>query len=69
MQRPSNGEGWFFKQNGERFGPVSQPQLTELITSGQIQPRQAVWKQCLEDLFFVCAGTVAFGTDSEALDC
>ena len=45
MGRPSHGEGWFYKQNGERLGPVSQLQLRELVASGQVQPRQAVWKQ------------------------
>jgi hypothetical protein len=67
MERPAYGEGWFYKQNGEKFGPVSRLQLRELVTSGQIQARQAVWKQCTQDLFFVCAATVVFGTESEAL--
>jgi hypothetical protein len=68
MERPSHGEGWFYKQNGERFGPVSRLQLRELVTSGQIQHRQAVWKQDTQSLFFVCAATVAFGAESEAFD-
>jgi hypothetical protein len=67
MRRPSYGEGWYYKENGERFGPVSLLQLRELVASGQIQPRQAVWKQNAQDKFFVCAATVAFGTESEAL--
>jgi hypothetical protein len=68
MERPSYGEGWFYKQNGEKFGPVSRLQLRELVTSGQVQPRQAVWKQCTQALIFVCAATVAFGTEGEAHD-
>ena len=67
MGRPSCGEGWFYKQNGERLGPVSQRQLRELVASGQVQPRQAVWKQSTHDMFFVCAATVADATESQAL--
>jgi GYF domain 2 len=69
MERPSHGEGWFYKQNSERFGPVSSLQLREMVASGQLQPRQAVWQQSLENLFFVRAGSVAFAPESEALDC
>jgi hypothetical protein len=67
MDRRSYGEEWFYKQNGERFGPVSRLQLRELVTSGQVQPRQAVWMQSAQALIFVCAATVAFGTENEAL--
>jgi GYF domain 2 len=59
--------GWFYKQNGERVGPISQLELRELVTSGQIQPRQAVWQQTTQDLFFVCAAAVAFDAENEAL--
>jgi len=69
MERPSYGEGWFYKQNGARLGPVSRLQLRELVASGQLQPRQAVWKQDTQSLFFVCAATVALGSESDALDC
>ena len=63
----SYGEGWFYKQNSERLGPVSHLQLRELVTSGQVHPRQAVWKQNALDLFFVCAASAAFATENEAL--
>jgi hypothetical protein len=69
MERPSYGEGWFYKQNGARLGPVSRLQLRELVTSGQLQPRHAVWTQSSQSLIFVCAATVVFGTESEVLDC
>ena len=68
MERPSYPEGWFYKQNGEKFGPVSQLQLRELVTSGQLRPRQAVWTQDTQSLFFICAATVAFGAENEVLD-
>ena len=65
---PPNGglamDGWFYRQNGETIGPVSQLELRELVSSGQILPRQAVWKQSIQDLFFVCAATV-FDAESE----
>jgi len=52
-------EGWFYKQNGERFGPVSSGQLQELVGSGQVQPRQAVWKYGNHSLLFMHAATAA----------
>jgi len=68
MRTPSYGEGWFYKQNGEKLGPVSRLQVRELVTSGQLQPRQAVWKQGTQCLLFVCAATVAFDNENEAGD-
>ena len=68
MVRPSYAEGWFYMLNGDKCGPVSEIQLWELVTSGQIQPRQAVWMQSTLDQLFICAGTVVFGTESESLD-
>lgn len=61
-----SSEGWFYKRDGESVGPVSRLQLKELVTSGQVQPRQAVWQQSTEDQFIVWAATVAFGTESKA---
>ena len=68
MERPSYGEGWFYKQNGAKVGPISRLQLRELVTSGQLQPRQAVWTQDTQSLFFICAATVAFGAENEVRD-
>jgi len=61
-------EGWYYKQNGQTFGPVSLDQLRELLTTGQLQPRQAVLKAGTQSLLFVHAATAAFGTREEALD-
>ena len=66
MERPSSGEAWYYKHHGEKFGPVSRPQLRELVASGQVQPRQAVWQQSTQGLLFVWAATAAFGTESKA---
>jgi hypothetical protein len=55
-------EGWFYKQDGQGFGPVSTEQLKELLAAGQLQPCQAVWKQSSHGLLFVHAATAAFGT-------
>jgi GYF domain 2 len=63
-----DGEGWFYKQNGKRLGPVSRLQLRELVASGQVPHRQAVWTESTYGLVFVCAANVAFGTENEALD-
>lgn len=62
-----DGESWFYRQHGERVGPVSHMKLRELVTSGQIQPRQAVWKQSTQDLFFVLASTIVSDAESEAV--
>jgi hypothetical protein len=69
MGKLSYGEAWFYKQNGESNGPVSRQQLRELVTLGKVQPRQAVWTQSSQTLFFVCAATVAFSPGSDAVDC
>lgn len=46
-------DGWFFRRNGERCGPVSTMQLKELFDSGQLRPGQAVWKQAIQcSLYF-----------------
>jgi hypothetical protein len=54
-------EVWFYKQAGESFGPVSAERLKELLSAGQLQPRQAVWKRGHEGLLFVPAATAVFG--------
>jgi len=33
-------EGWFYKQAGETFGPVSAERLQEMLGMGLLQPRQ-----------------------------
>ena len=52
-------EGWFYKQAGEKFGPVSAERLKELLDAGLLQPRQAVWKQSSHSLLFIHAATAA----------
>jgi hypothetical protein len=52
-------EGWFYKQNGEALGPLSQRQIQELVSSGQLHPRQAVWTHGSYGLLFVHAAAAA----------
>jgi hypothetical protein len=59
MNQKTCGEGWFYNANGERCGPVSSAQLRELVASGQLRPRQAVWRQGSHGLLFVHAETAA----------
>jgi hypothetical protein len=66
MGRESNWEGWFYKQNDERVGPISAMQLKELIASGLLQPRQAVWRQGSQSLLFVQAAKAVVGTVEES---
>ena len=46
-------EGWYYKQDGQAFGPLPTGQLKELLAAGRLQPRQAVWQRgsdgCLRD--------------------
>jgi hypothetical protein len=66
MSNESCLEGWFYKRNGERCGPVSPTQLRELVASGQLRPRQAVWLQGSHSLLFVPAATAAGVGDNGA---
>jgi hypothetical protein len=58
--------GWYYRQDGERRGPVSPSQLRALLASGQLPARKAVWKEDRQSLFFVPAVTAAFGEDAPA---
>jgi hypothetical protein len=53
----SSREGWYYRMNGEQLGPVSPMRLKELVVTGQLQPRQAVWRQSPHSLLFVPATT------------
>jgi hypothetical protein len=48
-------DGWFYKLDGETFGPLSQAQVQELLLVGQLQPRQIVWNRAQESLLFLRA--------------
>ncbi|MGD0897003.1 MAG: GYF domain-containing protein [Thermoguttaceae bacterium] len=36
---------WYYAQKGQRQGPVSEEQLKELASTGQLKPNDKVWKQ------------------------
>lgn len=38
-------EQWYYSQQGQRMGPVSEEQLTDLVFSGQLKPTDMVWKK------------------------
>jgi len=59
-------EGWYYKRDGQTFGPILTGQLKELLAAGQLQPRQAVWQRSGHDLRFVHAATAAFGTTASS---
>jgi hypothetical protein len=66
-ERPS--EGWYYKKGGETLGPVSTLELKGLLASGQLQPRQAVWKREPQAFVFVHAETAALkGKDLRSPD-
>jgi hypothetical protein len=55
-------DGWYYKRNGQTVGPVSAGHLQGLLASGQLQPRQAVWRHRPQRLLFVPA-EAAVGTE------
>jgi hypothetical protein len=40
-------EPWYYSKQGQRVGPVSEEQLRQLASSGQVQPTDLVWKKGL----------------------
>jgi hypothetical protein len=38
---------WFYESNGQQRGPVSDPELDQLIAAGQITPATLVWREGL----------------------
>jgi hypothetical protein len=38
-------EQWYYTENGQQQGPVSEEQLKELASSGRLKPSEMVWKQ------------------------
>ena len=38
-------EQWYYAQQGQRKGPVSEQEIRQLISSSQLQPTDLVWKQ------------------------
>jgi hypothetical protein len=59
MVRESPLHGWYYKQEGRTFGPLSVDQVVELLGAGQVQPRQVVWNQGQGRLLYLHAGTLA----------
>jgi hypothetical protein len=55
-----SSEGWYYKQNGQTFGPFSTQQLQEFLAAGRLQARQAVWKFGSQRVLFVPAAAAAF---------
>jgi hypothetical protein len=66
MRKPLFGQGWFYKQSGRRLGPVSGSRLKELVSSGELEPGQAVWREANQTLYFVCASTAVLETEKQA---
>jgi hypothetical protein len=62
MVSESLTHGWYYKQHGVTFGPLSTGQLQELLRSGQLPAQQVVWHQRQQQLLFVRAATAAGDT-------
>jgi hypothetical protein len=59
-ERPS--EGWYYRHDGQAFGPVASAQLRDLLAAGRLRPRQAVWQRGGHGLLFVQAAMAASAT-------
>jgi GYF domain 2 len=57
--------GWYYKRDGQAFGPIPTGRLQDLLAAGRLQPRQAVWQRGKHGLLFVHAATAASGTRGE----
>jgi uncharacterized RDD family membrane protein YckC len=42
-------DNWYYRQNGEQQGPVSQEALIELFRTGQLPVEELVWSPTMED--------------------
>jgi hypothetical protein len=62
MVSESSTHGWYYKHNGQTFGPVSTGQLQELLSSGRLPAQQVVWNQRQQQLLFVRAATAVCDT-------
>jgi hypothetical protein len=61
MQTLTMPGGWYYRHHGEKIGPVSAARLKELLASGELQPRQAVWQEASQSSVFVPAEAAASG--------
>ncbi|MFW6044952.1 MAG: DUF4339 domain-containing protein [Planctomycetota bacterium] len=43
------GEAWFYLDDGERTGPVSQKKLTEMLKNGNLAPDNPVWTHGMDE--------------------
>jgi hypothetical protein len=59
MVRESPLHGWYYKQEGRTFGPLSVGQVVELLGAGHVHARQVVWNQGQGRSLYLHAGTLA----------
>jgi hypothetical protein len=48
-------DGWFYKIDGQNFGPLSLTQVQEMLVVGHLQPQQVVCNRAQERLLFLRA--------------
>jgi hypothetical protein len=48
-------DGWYYKHDGQIIGPLSRAQVQELLTVGQLLPRQVVFNRSAQCLLFLRA--------------
>ena len=59
-------DGWYYRHNGEKIGPLSRTQLGELLSAGLLRPLQAVWRASRHGLLFLPAAAAAAALEGEA---
>jgi hypothetical protein len=56
--------GWFYRQDGQECGPVSEERIIELLASGVMRPEQPVSKRDEEFLVYIRAESLS-GVDHD----
>jgi hypothetical protein len=42
------GSQWYYRRGGQRYGPVSDGELRQLVTTGKLQPTDLIWRAGLK---------------------
>jgi hypothetical protein len=67
MNNHDDFAGWFYRKDGNIFGPISTHKLRGLLRSGQLLPRQPVWQRESRGALFIHAETAARHRQEETI--
>jgi hypothetical protein len=57
--------GWYYKREGQRFGPLSTTQLRQLLASGHLRSADCVWQKWARGGDCIKVVTVQAASDGE----